>query len=121
MKAQHGFTLLEMLAALTVLAVCSAVLLMAFGQAARSLKQVQASDRLSAAARSIIDEQADGPLQAGRRDGTWAGNIHWQLDIRQLPVAANRLRLFQLDLKVSEDHRQAHVGTVRVLGPEALQ
>jgi len=121
MRGQQGFTLLEMLAALTILAVCSAVLLMAFGQAARSLKQVQVSDRLSAAARSILDEQADGPLQAGSREGTWAGSIHWQLDIRQLPVAANRLRLFQLDLLVREDRRQAHFGTVRALGPEALQ
>lgn len=119
MRAQHGFTLLEMLAALTVLAVCSAVLLVAFGQAARSLKQVQASDRLSAAGRSILDEQADGPLQAGRREGTWDGRIHWRLDIRQLPVSANRLRLFQLDLMVREDQRQARFGTVKVLGPEA--
>ncbi len=47
MKAsQSGFTLLEMLAALTVMAVCSGVLLVAFGQSARSLQQVSHSDRL---------------------------------------------------------------------------
>ena len=118
MKAQQGFTLLEMLAALTILAVCSAVLLMAFGQAARSLKQVQASDRLTAAGRSILDQQADGDLQPGSRDGIWAGSIHWHLDIRQLPVAANRLRLMQLDLRVREDRRQAHFATVKVLGAQ---
>ncbi len=121
MKLQQGFTLLEMLAALTVLALCSAVLLVAFGQAARSLKQVQASDRLSAAARSILDEEADGPLQPGSRDGTWAGGIRWHLDIRGLPVAANRLRLFHLDVRVHEGQRQARFGTLKVLGPEAAQ
>ncbi len=121
MRAQQGFTLLEMLAAITVLAVCSAVLLVAFAQAARSLKHVQASDRLSAAARSILDQQADGPLQAGSREGDWAGSIHWHLDIRPLPVAANRLRLFQLDLRVREDQRRAHFATVRVLGAEGGQ
>ncbi|WP_256348974.1 type II secretion system protein, partial [Pseudomonas reactans] len=40
MKRQGGFTLLEMLAALTLMAVCSTVLLVAFGQSARSLSQV---------------------------------------------------------------------------------
>lgn len=116
MKLQQGFTLLEMLAALTILAVCSAVLLMAFGQAARSLKQVQASDRLTAAGRSILDQQADGELQPGSRDGTWAG-IRWHLDVRQLP-AANHLRLFQLDLRVREDQRQAHFATLTVRGAQ---
>jgi general secretion pathway protein I len=47
MKHQSGFTLLEMLAALMLMAICSTVLLVAFGQSARSLSQVNHSDRLT--------------------------------------------------------------------------
>ena len=53
MKHQAGFTLLEMLAALTLMAVCSSVLLVAFGQSARSLSQVAHSDRLTHAALTV--------------------------------------------------------------------
>ncbi|MEX5591075.1 type II secretion system protein, partial [Pseudomonas urmiensis] len=55
MKHQAGFTLLEMLAALTLMAVCSCVLLVAFGQSARSLAQVARSDRLTQAALTLLD------------------------------------------------------------------
>ena len=60
---QAGFTLLEMLAALVVMALCSSVLLMAFGQSARSVQQVDRVDRFTQTARSVLDDQAAGALQ----------------------------------------------------------
>ncbi|RMN18105.1 putative proteinral secretion pathway protein I, partial [Pseudomonas cannabina] len=104
--SQSGFTLLEMLAALTVMAVCSGVLLVAFGQSARSLQQVSRSDRLSHAARTILDQEGAGPLENGTRQGKLAG-IDWTLDIREMAGADGQPRLFRLDLRVGEHRRHA--------------
>lgn len=113
--AQSGFTLLEMLAALTVMAVCSGVLLVAFAQGARSLQQVSRSDRLSHAARSILEQESAGPLENATRRGELSG-IDWTLDIRQLPGRDGQARLFRLDLTVQEHERKAHFSTVKLRG-----
>ncbi|MET0124851.1 MAG: prepilin-type N-terminal cleavage/methylation domain-containing protein [Pseudomonas caspiana] len=114
--SQGGFTLLEMLAALTVMAVCSSVLLVAFGQSARSLQQVSQSDRLTHAARTILDQEAAGPLESGTRQGVLAGDISWQLDIQQMPGRNGQARMFRLDLSVSEHQRRAQFSTLRLRG-----
>ena len=107
MKYQTGFTLLEMLAALTLMAVCSTVLLVAFGQSARSLAQVARSDRLTHAALTVLDQQAAGPLVEGVSQGDFDG-IHWQLtSSRQQPP------IFRLDLTVSEGPHRAHFTTLK--------
>ena len=116
-SAQTGFTLLEMLAALTVMAVCSSVLLVAFGQSARSLQQVSRSDRLSHAARTVFDQEAAGPLQSGTRNGVLDGDINWQLEISQQPGKAGQARLYRLDLTVSEERRKATFSTLKLRGP----
>ncbi|MBC3949398.1 putative proteinral secretion pathway protein I [Pseudomonas savastanoi pv. glycinea] len=114
--SQGGFTLLEMLAALTVMAVCSSVLLVAFGQSARSLQQVSQSDRLTHAARTILDQEAAGPLESGTRQGVLAGDISWQLDIQQMPGRNGQARMFRLDLDVREHQRRAQFSTLRLRG-----
>lgn len=114
-SSQSGFTLLEMLAALTVMAVCSSVLLVAFGQSARSLQQVSRSDRLTHAARTVMDQEAAGPLESGTRQGTLSG-VEWQLDIQQLPGNNGKARMFRLDLSVHEQQRRAQFSTLRLRG-----
>ncbi len=74
MKRQRGFTLLEMLAALTLMAICSTVLLVAFGQSARSLLQVAHSDRLTHAAVSVMDEQGVGPSPTALMRARWTAS-----------------------------------------------
>ncbi|EIK94458.1 general secretion pathway protein I [Pseudomonas sp. M47T1] len=69
MTPQRGFTLLEMLAALAVLALCATALLGAFGQSAQALQQSAGADRLSLAAASLVDSLDAGPLQPGRQRG----------------------------------------------------
>ena len=113
MKRQAGFTLLEMLAALMLMALCSTVLLVAFGQSARSLAQVNHSDRLTHAALSVLDQQASGPLASGVQQGK-LDVIQWQLRIAQQPTRFGQPRLFRLDLTVSEGPRQAHFSTLRL-------
>ena len=113
MKRQSGFTLLEMLAALMLMAMCSTVLLVAFGQSARSLLQVNHSDRLTHAALSVMDQEAAGPLANEVRQGTLEG-IRWQLNIAQQPTRMGQPRLFRLDLTVSEGPRQARFSTLKL-------
>lgn len=113
MKRQAGFTLLEMLAALMLMAICSTVLLVAFGQSARSLMQVNHSDRLTHAALSVLDQQAAGPLASGVQQGSLEG-IQWQLRIAQQPTRLGQPRLFRLDLTVSEGPHQAHFSTLKL-------
>ena len=113
MKRQRGFTLLEMLAALTLMAICSSVLLVAFGQSARSLLQVAHSDRLSHAAVSVMDQEAAGPMAAGVRSGQLDG-IDWQLRIALQPTRIGQPHLFRLDLSVSEGPRHASFSTLKL-------
>lgn len=113
--SQSGFTLLEMLAALTVMAVCSGVLLVAFAQGARSLQQVSRSDRLSHAARTIMEQESAGSLESGDRKGVLAG-IDWNLSVRQMPGRNGQARLFRLDLEVQEHQRKARFSTLKLRG-----
>jgi general secretion pathway protein I len=110
---QRGFTLLEMLAALAVLAVCSSVLVVAFGQSARALQQAQRSDRLSLAARSLIDEASAGRLQPGRSEGNWSG-VKWQMEVSALPRGNAPATAWRLDLNVSDGTRRAHYSSLQV-------
>ncbi len=110
---QGGFTLLEMLAALVLMAICSTVLLVAFGQSARSLLQVAHSDRLTHAALSVMDQEGAGPLQSSTRQGEMDG-IGWQLRIAQQPSRVGQAHLFRLDLTVRDGPRQAQFSTLKL-------
>lgn len=112
-SSQRGFTLLEMLAALTVLALCCAVLLTAFGQSARALGHVERSDRLSLAAQSMMDELNTRALEPGHSAGEWDA-IHWQLDIHQQPSSVARVALYRLDLSLADGAQQASYSTLQV-------
>lgn len=113
MKRQCGFTLLEMLAALTLMAICCTVLLVAFGQSARALLHVAHSDRLTHAALSVMDQEGAGPLASGTRQGELDG-IVWQLRIARQPGRVGQTHLFRLDLTVSEGPRQAQFSTLKL-------
>ncbi len=113
MNGQRGFTLLEMLAALAVLAVCSTVLVAAFGQSARALQQAQRSDRLSLTARSLMAEANVGRIQAGVTEGRWSG-VAWRLNVSALPAGNAPLKAWRLELELSDGTRHAHYATMQV-------
>lgn len=108
-----GFGLLEMLAALAIFALGCTVLLVAFGQAARTLEQVRAGDRLSLAIRTVLDEQREQPLQVGVRQGV-EGGVDWQVRVSREPGPAALLPLFRVQLTVSEAGRELRVSTLVV-------
>nr|WP_244156908.1 general secretion pathway protein GspI [Pseudomonas coleopterorum] len=102
-----------MLAALLILALCSTVLVLAFGNSARALQQAQRSDELSLAARSILDEASAGQLQAGSTEGRWSG-LPWRLAISALPAGEAPVDVWRLDLRVGQGARQAEYSTLQV-------
>ncbi|OCR22097.1 hypothetical protein AFK24_26320 [Pseudomonas syringae] len=118
-RASAGFGLLEMIAALVVLALGSTVLLIAFGQAAHTLEQVRSSDRLSLAARTLIDDQRDQPLQVGERSGTEHG-VQWLLQVTREPGPASALPLLRLQLTVAQGGRELRLSTLAVQSAPAL-
>lgn len=113
MSGQRGFTLLEMLAALAVLALCATVLLGAFGQSARALQQTARSDRLNLAALSLVADLEAGPLAVGERRGQWDG-LDWRCIIKALPTVTGAAELLQLDVTLEDGQRQARFSTLRV-------
>jgi len=118
-STQRGFTLLEMLAALAVLALCASVLLAAFGQSARALQQSARSDRLSQAARSLMDELDSSPLVPGRRQGRW-DEVQWTLEVTPEPSLAGAARLLRVDVLLKSDGRETRFSTQRVQAASAL-
>ena len=118
-RAGSGFTLLEMLAALALFALGCTVLLVAFGQAARTLEQVRGNDHLSLVARSLIDARRGQPWQVGEQQGVEAG-VAWRLRISREAGAANLLPLLRIDLQVREGARSLHLSTLAVQGQPPL-
>lgn len=112
MTGERGFTLLEMLAALAVFALCGTALLGAFGSSARSLHTSAQADSLSQAAFSVLDSLDDGPLQPGHQQGQWDA-VSWECDITVVPALAGPSRLLRLDLTLRQGARAFTVSTLR--------
>ncbi|MEE4813484.1 type II secretion system protein [Pseudomonas alliivorans] len=111
---ESGFTMLEMLAALTLMALCSTVLLVALGQSARSLSKVSQSDRLTHAAMSVMDEHTSEPLTPGHQQGSLGEGIEWQLNVARQPTHPGQPRMFRLDLIVTQAQREARFSTLKL-------
>ncbi|WP_110686764.1 type II secretion system protein [Salinicola aestuarinus] len=113
MRRERGFTLLEMLAAIVLMVIFASVLLGAFGQSARSLSQVAASDRLDVAARSVMDELDSQPITIGERHGQW-DDVEWTLiTTRENAAAMHDPALYRLALQIRDGRRQVDYVTLR--------
>ena len=95
-----GFTLLEVLAALVLLAVLLTVTLSTLAQINRSLAQMRDSEAKRQAARSLLDEQRDLRLQPGVRRGVTDGGIRWTERITLMPGGEGRLPLLRIELQL---------------------
>ncbi len=129
MKAGHqgGFSLLEVIAAIMLLAIAFAALMKVAG-ASISLSQ-NAAEHSEAAmyARSLLDSAFVGaPVKSGSSSGRFDKHYRWQLEVtpwNEAGIAAPDapLRLYQLDLNVlwgpSSHPRSAHFRTLRLAGP----
>lgn len=136
MNARHGgFTLLEVMAAIAILALAFVVLLKAMGSSVALTHKAAARTEASAWAQSLLDSAyVMTPPQPGTTAGRFDATYRWRLDVqpwqphrastaRQTP-GADPLRLYKLDLAVmwGTPPRQhvAHFATLRVVRPHPV-
>ena len=80
--AESGFTLLEVLVAVAILAVALTALFQAFAGGLGGVQQAEAATRAGLIARSLLDRVgADLPLVQGVRQGDAADGYSWSLGI----------------------------------------
>jgi general secretion pathway protein I len=106
MRRGRGFTLVELLVALTLLAVVGGTLLQLFHSGLRTARQAAAQSHAVLLARSKLTElQAYQSLQPGTLSGSFDDGYRWEAVLTQMPDAgaqqAGRLQLLDLVLTVS--------------------
>ena len=85
-----GFTLIEVLAAIALLAIAFAVGLGALGKSAQNAGRAAALDTAVEHARTLLAEQGlIAPLKNARLSGRFDDGMAWELDIHALPRLAN--------------------------------
>ena len=125
---QQGFSLLEVIAAIMLLAIAFTALMKVAGASINLSRNAAEHSEAAMWARSMLDSAYVGePLQAGNRSGQFNRQFRWRLDVTPwnqagvVPPAAP-LHLYQLDLDVQwgppAHPREAHFRTLRLAGPQ---
>lgn len=126
-RHEAGFSLLEVIAAIMLLAIAFTVLMKVAGTSLSLSRNAADHSEAAMLARSLLDSAYVGePLKAGSRSGQFNHQFRWQLNVspwNQAGIAppAAPLHLYQLDLAVqwgpSTHPREAHFRTLRLGGP----
>jgi len=125
---QRGFSLLEVIAAMLLLAIAFAALMKVAGGAIELSSNAAAHDEAALRARSLLDSAfVAEPLAPGSSSGSFDKRYRWTLDVTpwQAPDATpgGTMQLYRLDLTVrwgSTRHPQvAHFDTLRLGRPPA--
>lgn len=110
---QAGFTLLELAAALVLLAIGFFVLMGGMGQATRSLRADQEASRMALRVRSVFDTYANARLAPGVQVGYFEDGLQWRMAVT--PAGGwPTLPLYRLQLTLQSDAREAQFSTLRV-------
>ena len=119
----RGFTLLEVIAAIMLLAIAFAALMQVAGGSIRLSQNASAHSEAALWARSLLDTAfTTEPIKPGSSSGRFDQRFRWSLDVTPWRVAGASpnatLQLYQLDLDVmwgSSSHpRSAHFRTLRL-------
>lgn len=111
-RRQGGFTLLEMLAAIALLALGLAVLMSALSDTARDQRRGEAKSVMAQAARSLMAERSLHVLQPGIQEGERDG-IHWRFDCT-LRDSLPGVGLFHLALTLRQGQREERFTTLHL-------
>lgn len=126
-RQQRGFSLLEVIAAIMLLAIAFTALMKVAGASIGLSHNAAEHSEVAMHARSLLDSAFVGePVQPGRHSGRFGAQYRWQLEVTPwnaggpaTPGAA--LQLYQLDLAVSwgpsAHPRTAHFRTLRLGTP----
>lgn len=127
MKRQRGFSLLEVIAAMLLLAIAFGALMKVAGGSIALTRNADDHSQAALWARSLLDTvDLTAPLQAGTTQGRFDDSYRWRLVVSPWnPPGASpdaQVRLFKLDLDVMWGprlrERSAHFSTLRAMGPE---
>ena len=126
---QAGFSLLEVIAAILLLAIAFAALMKVAGGAIALSRNAAAHDEAALWARSLLDSAyVTEPVTPGNRSGQFDPTYRWTLSTApwQAPgtqPGGSTLQLYRLDLTVSwgsaAHPRVAHFDTLRLGQPQA--
>ncbi|WP_199098544.1 prepilin-type N-terminal cleavage/methylation domain-containing protein [Dyella sp. ASV21] len=127
MKRQRGFSLLEVIAAMLLLAIAFAALMKVAGGSIALTRNADDHSQAALWARSMLDTvDLTAPLRPGTTEGRFDQHYRWRLVVSPWSApgaSANAsIRMFKLDLDVIWGprlrERSAHFSTLRALGPE---
>lgn len=135
MRAQAGYSLVEVVVAFALLALALTILLGTMSGATRQLRWSDEAGRAALHARALLaDLGVDEPLRPGRRSGELEdGRYRWALEVRPwddpgLPPAAvpmdpasGGMRMHEIELQVAWGERggeQLRVRSLRLVPPE---
>ena len=122
-SSQGGFTLLETLVALAVLAIALGVIYQIFGTSLRNMQYAKDYSTAQMLAESKLSELGKGiPLREGAFEGQFNDKYIWHMDVTPLPFAeedgGNELKKLKVDFKVlwgtDEKMRSINVRTFRL-------
>ena len=125
----RGFSLLEVIAAILLLAIAFTALMKVAGASINLTHNAVAYSQAALRARSLLDSAFVGePVKPGSRSGRFDSQYRWQLEVTPWNAGGPTtpgapLQLYQLDLTVSwgpQAHpRTSHFRTLRLAGPFA--
>lgn len=108
---QRGFTLIEVVVSLAILALSLGVLYQSFGWSVRRTAALSNEEAAWLAAQSLLAEVRARPiLAAGASEGEWAGALRWQARVDNQAGAvdsASPLQPFSVMIEVRWGEREA--------------
>jgi prepilin-type N-terminal cleavage/methylation domain len=127
-RHQQGFSLLEVIAAIMLLAIAFTALMKVAGASISLTQNAAEHSQAAMRARSLLDSAFVGePIKLGSSSGRFDQQYRWQLNVTPWNEAGNAppgmpLHLYQLDLDVLwgplAHPRSAHFRTLRLGGPD---
>lgn len=127
-KGENGFSLLEILVAFSIMALCLGVLLRIFGGAGHIASTADQYSRAIIVAESLLASLGiDTPLRPGHTQGEIGTGYHWTLDVTPYPVESEGtagqgsmgFKPYRVELTVEwgevEDPRAFNLVTLRLL------
>jgi len=128
-RGQRGFSLLEVIAAIMLLAIAFAALMKVAGGSISLTQNAADYSEASLWARGLLDSAFVGtPIKTGSSTGQFNNRFRWQLAVTPWneagrPPPESPLHLYELDLDVlwgpNSHPRSAHFRTLRLAGPAA--
>jgi general secretion pathway protein I len=116
---QNGFTLLELLAAVSLLAIGFFIVFSAMGSATKALLKDDEATHLALTARSIFDGYARGVVKVGQLQGNESG-VRWKL-VSTVMRSTDTVKVYKLELILKDAIREERFTTLRAQASDGGQ